>query len=212
MCKCVDAVHDKLIQENKELGNGNPSSIKAIGITNQRETVIAWNARTGLAYHNAIVWDDLRTTDIAHDIAMEGKRHLPEGMKPTDGLRQQTGLPIASYFSGTKLRWLVRNVPRLRSDLEKDCPEREHVRFGTIDTWLVYNLTGSSHTSGHIANIGGIHITDVTNASRWLLMDIEHLQWDDNLVKAVVCGDDESLSIPISSLPEIRRLVDIHRK
>ena len=167
--------------------------LKAIGITNQRETTVAWNAKTGKPYYNAIVWDDLRTTDIADAIAQGDQ----------DRLRSKTGLPLASYFAGTKVRWLIDNVPELRADLlDGDrCPE---VRFGTIDTWLVYQMTGTSSDSMNGGNVGGSFITDVTNASRWLFMDLQTLQWDQDLVNQVCDPDASGITVPLSALPEIQ--------
>jgi glycerol kinase len=169
--------------------------LKAIGITNQRETTIAWNATTGKPYYNALVWDDLRTTEIANDIANGD----------ADCLREKTGLPLASYFAGTKVRWLLDNVPALKADL-MDETKKDQVRFGTIDTWLVYQLTGcpsdpnGSDTS--VRNVGGSFITDVSNASRWLFMDLKTLQWDQGLIDQV-CGGS-GVSVPLSALPEIK--------
>lgn len=206
---CVNAVHDKLQLTHK---------IKAIGITNQRETLIAWNSRTGMPYYNAIVWDDLRTTCTAQQIASEAPvSFMVTGSSssfsdattaPSDRLRAKTGLPLASYFSGTKLRWLIENVSQLRSDLTS-ASERDHVMFGTIDTWLVYNLTGSSIAVGHVANIGGIHVTDVTNASRWLLMDLYQCQWDTHLIQ-IVCGAHKNPVVPIGSLPIIKSSSEVY--
>ncbi|MGK3736229.1 MAG: glycerol kinase [Bacillariaceae sp.] len=176
--------------------------LKAIGITNQRETTIAWNTITGIPYHNAIVWDDLRTTDVAHTIANGDPNRL----------RSETGLPIASYFAGTKVRWLIDNNPELRADL-LNTERRSQVRFGTIDTWLLYQLTGSKaegqgQGAAAAANVGGLFITDVTNASRWLFMDLHTLKWDKVLIDTV-CGHDGSsldggVSIPLSALPDIK--------
>ena len=199
-CQCVNEVHDMLADSLKNL-----EPLKAIGITNQRETLTAWNARTGLPYYNAIVWDDLRTTDIAQQIAREAPP-VPN-TQPSDRLRARTGLPLASYFSGTKLRWLIENVSRLREDLQSPT-EREHVKFGTIDTWLVYNMTGSALAVGHVANIGGKHVTDVTNASRWLIMDLNTCQWDKQLIK-IVCGKKSPI-VPLSCLPVIRTSSEVY--
>jgi glycerol kinase len=166
--------------------------LKAIGITNQRETTIAWNGNTGKPYYNAIVWDDLRTTAIADQIA--------DGDK--DRLREKTGLPLASYFAGTKVRWLIDNVPALREDL-LDEKLSSQVRFGTIDTWLVYQMTGTEISNDDGAtNVGGLFITDVTNASRWLFMDLHTLQWDEDLVHQMCHGS--GITIPLSALPEIK--------
>lgn len=166
--------------------------LKAIGITNQRETTIAWNSKTGKPYFNAIVWDCVRTTGIAADIA--------EGLGK-DRLRDKTGLPLASYFAGTKVRWLIENVPSLNRDL-KDISKQSEVCFGTVDSWIVYQMTGSPSTHEGAANVGGVHITDCTNASRWLFMDLKTLQWDQDLVDQVCHGLD--ISLPVSSLPEIK--------
>jgi glycerol kinase len=162
-------------------------TLKAIGITNQRETTIAWNASTGKPYYNAIVWDDTRTTTIAHAIA----RGDP------DRLRDKTGLPLASYFAGTKVKWLLDNVPELQDDLEKS---PDQVRFGTIDTWVLYQLTGTPTTTEDTANVGGLFLTDVSNASRWLFCDIAKVQWDETLID-MVCSPHK---VPLSALPEIR--------
>ncbi|OEU14625.1 glycerol kinase [Fragilariopsis cylindrus CCMP1102] len=181
--------------------------LQAIGITNQRETTIAWNTITGVPYQNAIVWDDLRTTDVAHTIANGDPNRL----------RSETGLPIASYFAGTKVRWLIDNNPELRADL-LNTERRSQVRFGTIDTWLIYQLTGSKAegraTTAAAANIGGLFITDVTNASRWLFMDLHTLKWDKVLIDTV-CGHDGSLSddgvsIPLSALPDIKSSSEVY--
>lgn len=170
----------------------NLTPLKAIGITNQRETTIAWNSQTGKPYFNAIVWDCVRTTSIAAKIAMVCDK---------DHIREKTGLPLASYFAGTKVRWLVENVPLLKSDLQ-DTTKRNSVCFGTIDTWLVYQLTGSPSGSPSAANVGGVHITDCTNASRWLFMDLKSLQWDQDLIDAICHGMD--VTVPVSSLPDIK--------
>ena len=121
-CKCVEAVGKALTYE---MGiNLQKDPYKAIGITNQRETTVAWDADTGKPYYNAIVWDDVRTTGIASQIAAGN----------VDRLRAKTGLPLASYFAGTKVKWLLDNVKQLRDDLQ-DEKKRSKVRFGTIDTW-----------------------------------------------------------------------------
>lgn len=151
-----------------------PSEIAAIGITNQRETTVVWDPRTGTPYTNAIVWQDTRTDQLCHQLAISGGQ---------DHYRQKTGLPLATYFSGPKLFWLLENIPGLRGKAE-----RGEAYFGTIDSWLIWNLTGGTK--------GGIHITDVTNASRTLLMDIQSLNWDDEIL-----GE---MSIPRCMLPEIK--------
>ena len=125
------------------------ADIAAIGITNQRETTLVWNRSTGKPYHPAIVWQDMRTDVYCNLLAADGGQ---------DRLRDKTGLPLATYFSGPKIRWLLDNVPGLRADAENG-----EAVFGNIDTWLIWNLTGGPR--------GGVHITDVSNASRTQLMN-----------------------------------------
>ena len=180
-------------------------SIKAIGITNQRETTVAWNEVSGKPYYNAVVWDDLRTTEIAVDIS----KAAGDGDK--DCLRAKTGLPLASYFAGTKVNWLINNVAELQEDL-KNPDKCSQVRFGTIDCWLVHQLTGSSSTAdGAVegANVGGLFVTDVTNASRWLLMDLETMQWDASLIKTV-CSGSSNITPPLSSFPTIMSSSEVY--
>lgn len=191
---CMQSVVDALKQSEFKIDFvTNP--IKAVGITNQRETTIAWNAKTGKPYYNAIVWDDLRTTKIAENIAGGDANRL----------REKTGLPLASYFAGTKVRWLIDNVDDLRADL-LSAEKIDQVRFGTIDTWLVYQLTGSpastSSNDGNIGNLGGLFITDVSNASRWLLMNLQTLNWDQALIDQVC--NSSGVSVPLSALPDIK--------
>ena len=169
-------------------------TISAIGITNQRETTVAWNAETGKPYYNAIVWDDTRTTAIANQIANGDP----------DRLRDKTGLPLASYFAGTKVKWLLDNVSKLQSDL-KSSPDQ--VRFGTIDTWVLYQLTGKpTAESSSPTNVGGLFLTDVSNASRWLFCDIIKVEWDQELVDTV-CSPH---SVPLLTLPEIRASSEVY--
>ena len=128
------------------------SWIKAVGITNQRETTVAWNDRTGRLYYNAIVWDDTRTAAVADTIIRENAFSVDQSVQhPKDALRSKTGLPIASYFAGTKVRWLIDQIPQLQHDL-KSLTERTHVRFGTIDTWLLYMLTGYQRSIAEMEN------------------------------------------------------------
>jgi glycerol kinase len=138
-----------------------PGDLACVGLTNQRETIVAWNPRTGEPWAPAIVWQDTRTADAVADLERQGLGPM---------LRERTGLPPATYFSATKIRWLLDHVGGLQ-----DAVERGDVLCGTIDTWLVWNLTGGVE--------GGLHITDVTNASRTQLMGLEHLGWDDELLR-----------------------------
>lgn len=149
-------------------------NIASIGITNQRETTVLWNKHTGLPYYNALVWQDTRTQSICDAIA---KQHTAEKVKAL------TGLPIATYFSGPKISWLLENIVGMDEEIKK-----ENVLFGTMDTWLIWNLSGGVNR--------GKHISDVTNASRTMLMDIHTLDWHDELLAA--------MNIPKSILPVIK--------
>ncbi|GGR45374.1 glycerol kinase [Nocardioides luteus] len=148
--------------------------IAALGITNQRETTVVWNKHTGRPYYNAIVWQDTRTDRIASALDKDGRG---------DVIRRKAGLPPATYFAGGKIQWILENVDGVREAAEKG-----EAIFGTTDSWLVWNLTGGPN--------GGVHITDVTNASRTMLMDLETLDWDDELLSF--------FDIPRQMLPEIR--------
>jgi glycerol kinase len=154
--------------------------LAAIGITNQRETTLIWDRHTGKPLHNALVWQDTRVDSIVEDFAQDG------GL---DRLRDKTGLPLASYFSGLKLRWLLDNVPDAREKAAAG-----DVLFGNIDTWLVWNLTGGVD--------GGCHITDVTNASRTQLMNLRSLEWDEEILRL--------FDIPRACLPQIRSSSEVY--
>ena len=151
----------------------NPAEIAAIGITNQRETTVVWDRRTGKPYGNAIVWQDTRTRELVESLSVR------EGI---DRFRAATGLPLATYFSGPKLWWMLENFVGLRQ-----AAKSRKALFGTIDTWLIWWLTGGPD--------GGVHVTDVTNASRTLMMDLEHLAWDEGIL--------EALTVPVEMLPRI---------
>jgi glycerol kinase len=151
-----------------------PRDLAGIGITNQRETTILWNRRTGKPVANALVWQDTRTDDFVTDFSREGGQ---------DRFRAKTGLPLATYFSGLKIRWLLENIPGLREKAAAG-----EILFGNVDTYLVWNLTGGPD--------GGIHVTDVTNASRTQLMNLQTLSWDGEILAA--------FGIPLQILPQIR--------
>jgi glycerol kinase len=151
-----------------------PSDLAAMGITNQRETTVVWNQTTGRPYCNAIVWQDARTADIVGELEQDGRGAV---------IRHKAGLPPATYFSAGKIQWILRNVDGVRADAE-----RGEALFGTVDSWLIWNLTGGPN--------GGVHVTDVTNASRTMLMNLQTLEWDDELLGF--------FDIPPSMLPEIR--------
>jgi glycerol kinase len=148
--------------------------LAAVGITNQRETTVVWDRHTGHPYHNAIVWQDTRTDRIASALERDGRGEV---------IREKAGLPPATYFSAGKLQWLLENVDGLRA-----AAERGDALFGTPDTWILWNLTGGVR--------GGVHVTDVTNASRTMLMSLETLDWDDQLLSF--------FDIPRRMLPQIR--------
>jgi len=152
----------------------NATDLAALGITNQRETAVVWNRRTGRPYYNAIVWQDTRTDRIASALDRDGRG---------DVVRQKAGLPPATYFSGGKIQWILENVPEARRDAE-----RGEALFGNTDTWLLWNLTGGV--------AGGVHVTDPTNASRTMLMNLETLDWDDELLSF--------FGVPRGMLPAIR--------
>ena len=166
------------------LGKANLSAkdLAAVGITNQRETTLAWNKITGKPYYNALVWQDTRVGSELAELAKDG------GM---DRFRAKTGLPLATYFSGLKLRWLLNNIKGLREDAEKGV-----AIFGNMDTFIAWNLTGGVD--------GGIHITDVTNASRTQLMDLATCQWDEEILQV--------LSIPKAMLPTIQASSKVYAK
>jgi glycerol kinase len=151
-----------------------PRDLAAIGITNQRETTILWERQTGKPVANAIVWQDTRTENLVKEFSRSGGQ---------DRFRAQTGLPLAAYFSGLKIRWLLENVSGIRARAEA-----AEILFGNIDTFLVWKLTGGPN--------GGIHVTDVTNASRTQLMNLRTLSWDKRILK--------TFGIPEKILPEIR--------
>ncbi len=148
--------------------------IAAVGVTNQRETTVVWEKATGKPVYNAIVWQDTRTDKICNELAAEGGQ---------DRFRPKVGLPLATYFSGPKIKWVLENVPGAREKAEKG-----EILFGNIDTWVIWNLTGGPDV--------GVHVTDVTNASRTMLMNLETLDWDEEIL--------DIMGVPRAMLPEIR--------
>lgn len=155
-------------------GGIDPKDIAAVGITNQRETTVVWNKKTGKPVYNAIVWQDTRTDQICNELAKEGGQ---------DRLRAKVGLPLATYFSGPKVKWILDNVDGARASADAG-----DLAFGNIDSWLIWNMTGGTN--------GGVHVTDVTNASRTMLMNLQTLDWDDDILKL--------MGIPRSMLPAIK--------
>jgi glycerol kinase len=163
-----------VVRTAMQKANLQATDLAALGITNQRETAVVWDKRTGRPYYNAIVWQDTRTDRIASALDRDGRG---------DVIRRKAGLPPATYFSGGKIQWILENVDGVR-----EAAERGDAIFGNTDSWLLWNMTGGVD--------GGNHVTDVTNASRTMLMNLETLQWDDELLGF--------FNIPRSMLPEIR--------
>jgi glycerol kinase len=168
--RTVDVIHGVLNQTSVT-----STDVAAIGITNQRETTLVWDKATGEPVYNAIVWQDTRTDFICKKLALTGGQ---------DRFRAKTGLPLTTYFSGPKIKWILDNVPGTRQRAEKG-----QLLFGNLDTWVIWNLTG-------------VHVTDVTNASRTLLMDLNTLNWDEEML--------ETLDIPRIMLPEIRSSSEVY--
>ena len=175
--------HDPLeiIQATKDVITGainklrlDVKEIEAIGITNQRETAVVWDKLTGKPVYNAIVWQDTRTDLICNELEKNGGQ---------DRFREKVGLPLATYFSGMKVKWILDNDPSLLARAEKG-----EILFGNIDTWVIWNMTGGPQ--------GGVHITDVTNASRTFMMNLETLDWDPDMLKV--------LGVPRAMLPDIK--------
>ena len=165
----------KVIDETLARSGIVPGEIAAVGVTNQRETVVVWDRRTGKPFYNAIVWQDTRTDKFIKELA---------GDKGIDRYRGLTGLPLATYFSGPKLRWILDSIPDARK-----AAENGDALCGTMDCWTIWQLTG-----------GEAHVTDVTNASRTLMMNLESLEWDDGLLSA--------MGVPRAMLPSIRPSID----
>ncbi|MFA7765657.1 glycerol kinase GlpK [Streptomyces sp. NPDC048723] len=156
------------------------ADVKAVGITNQRETTVLWDRHTGEPVHNALVWQDTRTDALCKELG----RNVGQ-----DRFRRETGLPLASYFAGPKARWLLDNVEGLRERAAAG-----DILFGTMDSWVIWNLTGGAQ--------GGVHVTDVTNASRTMLMNLHTLEWDDSIAK--------SMEVPLTILPEIKSSAEVY--
>jgi glycerol kinase len=156
------------------------SDIAAVGVTNQRETTVVWDSSTGRPVHNAIVWQDTRTDQICNELSADGGQ---------DRFRAKTGLPIATYFSGPKIKWILDNVDGVRTKAESG-----EILFGNIDTWVIWLLTGGAD--------GGVHVTDVTNASRTMMMNLETLDWDDEILGI--------LGVPRAMLPQIRASSEVY--
>jgi glycerol kinase len=165
----------QVVQGALDQAEASPAQISAIGITNQRETTVVWDKLSGRPIYNAVVWQDMRTDEICARLGKECDR---------DFFRDKTGLPLATYFSGPKIKWILENV-----NGAQERAENGELLFGNIDSWIIWKLTG-------------IHVTDVTNASRTLLMNLATLDWDDEILKI--------LKIPYAMLPTIRSSSEIY--
>jgi glycerol kinase len=170
----------EVMDEALSAAGASADDIAGLGITNQRETTLVWDRNTGEPLMNAIVWQDTRTDKLVDEFSRDGGQ---------DRFRGQTGLPLATYFSGPKARWILDNVDGARAKAEAG-----DLMFGNIDTWCIWNLTGGTD--------GGQHITDVSNASRTLMMDLETLQWDESIASTI--------GVPTSMLPEIRASSEVY--
>jgi glycerol kinase len=170
----------EVLDEALESAGASKDDVAAVGITNQRETTVVWDRNTGEPVHNALVWQDTRTDKIVDELSRDGGQNR---------FKEKVGLPLATYFSGPKVRWILENV-----DGARERAEAGDLAFGNMDTWLIWNLTGGTN--------GGLHITDVTNASRTMLMDLESLQWDEDIASTI--------GVPTSMLPEIRASSEVY--
>jgi glycerol kinase len=171
---------DQVIAGTLQKAGLKASDLAAVGVTNQRETTVVWEKSSGKPVYNAIVWQDTRTDQICNELSKDGGQ---------DRFRSKTGLPIATYFSGPKIKWILDNV-----DGARERAERGEILFGNIDTWCIWNLTGGPD--------GGVHITDVTNASRTLMMDLQTLGWDEEILGI--------LGVPRAMLPEIKASSEVY--
>jgi glycerol kinase len=167
--RCVEVIRGALAKTGIAA-----SDLAAVGVTNQRETTVVWDRRTGKPIHNAIVWQDTRTADICNEFAKDGGQ---------DRFRAKVGLPLATYFSGPKVKWILDNVAGARAEAQAG-----NLLFGNIDTWCIWNLTGGPN--------GGVHVTDVSNASRTMLMNLQTLDWDPEILGI--------MGIPRAMLPAIK--------
>ncbi len=163
-------------------GNLTWRDLAAVGITNQRETTVVWEKSTGKPVYNAIVWQDTRTQRIVEELG---------GSEGAEKYKHQVGLPLATYFSGPKIRWILDNV-----DGAREKAEAGELLFGNTDSWIVWNMTGGAD--------GGVHVTDVTNASRTMLMNIDSLTWNEDIAR--------DMGVPLAMLPEIRSSSEVYGK
>jgi glycerol kinase len=178
--KEIWARSQEVLDEALSEADATADDIAGLGITNQRETTLVWDRNTGEPVHNALVWQDTRTDKLVDELSADGGQ---------DRFRAKVGLPLATYFSGPKVRWILDNV-----DGAREKADAGDLVFGNMDTWLLWNLTGGTD--------GGLHITDVTNASRTMLMDLSTLAWDEEIADAI--------GVPMSMLPEIKASSEVY--
>ena len=178
--KEIWARSQEVLDEALEAAGASIDDVAGLGITNQRETTVVWDRNTGEPIHNALVWQDTRTDKIVDELSADGGQAR---------FQEKVGLPLATYFSGPKVRWILDNV-----DGARDRAEAGDLAFGNMDTWLIWNLTGGTD--------GGLHITDVTNASRTMLMDLKTLSWDEEIAGII--------GVPTSMLPEIHASSEVY--
>jgi glycerol kinase len=178
--KEIWARSQEVLDEALESAGASKDDVAALGITNQRETTVVWDRNTGEPVHNALVWQDTRTDKLVDELSRDGGQNR---------FQERVGLPLATYFSGPKVSWILDNV-----DGARDRADAGDLMFGNIDTWCIWNLTGGTN--------GGLHITDVTNASRTMLMDLKTLSWDEDIASTI--------GVPTSMLPEIRASSEVY--
>jgi glycerol kinase len=178
--KEIWARSQEVLDEALSKAGASADDIAAVGVTNQRETAVVWDRNTGEPVMNAIVWQDTRTDKLVDEFSADGGQ---------DRFRKTVGLPLATYFSGPKVRWILDNV-----DGAREKAQAGDLIFGNMDTWCIWNLTGGTN--------GGLHITDVSNASRTMLMDLESLSWDEEIASV--------MGVPMSMLPEIRASSEVY--
>src|SRR6478752_5272309 len=178
--KEIWARSQEVLDEALSAAGASVDDVAGLGITNQRETTVVWDRNTGEPIHNALVWQDTRTDKIVDELSADGGQAR---------FQEKVGLPLATYFSGPKVRWILDNV-----DGARDRAEAGDLAFGNMDTWLIWNLTGGTD--------GGLHITDVTNASRTMLMDLKTLSWDEEIAGII--------GVPTSMLPEIHASSEVY--
>src|SRR5918999_4799863 len=170
----------EVVDEAMQAAGASADDVAGVGITNQRETAVVWDRTTGKPIHNALVWQDTRTDKLVDEYSRDGGQAR---------FQEKVGLPLATYFSGPKIRWILDNVEGVA-----DRAESGDLLFGNMDTWVLWNLTGGTD--------GGLHITDVTNASRTLMFDLRKLAWDESIASTI--------GVPMAMLPEVHASSEVY--